>query len=118
LAGVPLDALAGADAYAPEMTRQVHARLLDLGLPLARQGYTVIPDARYNRRALRRDAIERARAAGVPIQILHCVALEPALWERLDARRGDDSDATADLPDRQRARTEAFDETELPVVAR
>jgi aminoglycoside phosphotransferase family enzyme/predicted kinase len=88
----------GSDAlYSPEMTQKTYEQLLELGVELARQGYSVILDAKYDRQALRQAVIDRATAAQLPLHILHCHAPIEVLRDRLQTRTGDIADATADL---------------------
>jgi aminoglycoside phosphotransferase family enzyme/predicted kinase len=116
LAGVALDDRAGADVYSPAMTARTYARLLDLGSALASAGWVVILDAKYDRVTLRGDAIQRARLAGLPLHIVHCAAPPDVLRERVTARAGDVSDATAGLLEEQQRSVEPFTETERPYV--
>lgn len=108
LGGVPLDERGPQSLYSPEMSQKTYDRLLSLGVFLAQQGYAVILDAKYDRRALRQTAIAAAQAAGLPLQILHCTAPPEVLKERLNARQGDIADATADLLAAQQAAFEDF----------
>jgi hypothetical protein len=94
LAGVPLTARGGDELYTPEMTQKTYARLLELGLLLARSGYGVILDAKYDRQALRQAALAQAQQAQLPLTILHCTAPEPVLQQRVAERTGDIADAT------------------------
>ncbi|WP_431660552.1 bifunctional aminoglycoside phosphotransferase/ATP-binding protein [Pantanalinema rosaneae] len=97
LAGVPLEAAGDANLYSAEMTQKTYDRLLQLGITLAKQGYPVILDAKYDRQALRQPAIEQAEASGLPLQIIHCTAPIEVLQDRLRQRQGDISDATVDV---------------------
>ncbi len=97
LAGMPLEAKGGPELYTPEMTQKTYDRLLNLGLVLAQQGFTVILDAKYDRQALRQAAIDQAQFHHLPLQILHCTAPHDVLHQRLTQRTGDISDATANL---------------------
>ncbi len=97
LGGIPLEQRGGADLYTPEMTEKTYARLLELGLALAAQGYAVVLDAKYDRVALRQQVIEQAASQQMPLQIIHCDAPLEVLKQRLDQRQGDIADATADL---------------------
>lgn len=101
LGGVPLMQRGGDDLYTPEMTQKTYGRLLDLGMKLVKQGYSVILDAKYDRQALRESVIQAAEAHPVPLQILHCDAPQEVLHDRLKQRTGDIADATADLLPRQ-----------------
>ena len=97
LGGIPLDQRGDDSLYSPEMTEKTYARLLELGLALAAQGYPVILDAKYDRAELRQAAIEQASRREIPLQIIHCDAPLEVLKARLNQRRGDIADATADL---------------------
>ncbi|HEY9617097.1 MAG TPA: AAA family ATPase [Microcoleaceae cyanobacterium] len=97
LAGIPLAAAGKDDLYSPEMTQRTYDRLLQLGVTLAKQGYTVILDAKYDRQALRQPAIEQAEAHRLPLQIIHCTAPIEVLQDRLRQRQGDISDANVDV---------------------
>lgn len=114
LAGISLTERGGDELYTPEMTQRTYDRLLELGITLAYQGYTVILDAKYDRQSLRHAAIEQAEGHQIPLQILYCTAPVEVLQERLHQRQGDISDATADLLPKQQM--EAFTEAEQPFV--
>jgi aminoglycoside phosphotransferase family enzyme/predicted kinase len=101
LCGLPIDQPAPADAYGPAMDQVCYNRLLELGLMLAAQGRTVILDAKYDHRVQRALLIERARAAGIPLRLLHCVAPMAVLQERVARRAHDASDATVAVLVRQ-----------------
>lgn len=122
LGGVPLEAWGSADLYSPEMTQKTYGRLLELGIQLAEQGYTVVLDAKYDRQAWREAVILEAKAHQLPLHILHCDAPLEVLRDRLNQRQterleGSDeiADATADLLAQQYL--EPFTETEQPYVA-
>jgi aminoglycoside phosphotransferase family enzyme/predicted kinase len=112
LAGIPVDQRGTAEIYAPEMSKKTYDRLLELGLLLAQQGFTVILDAKYDRLATRQQAIAAAEAANIPLHIYHCTAPAPILRERLTNRNNDIADATADLVTAQLANLEPFTATE------
>ena len=116
LAGIPLQERGGDDLYTAEMTQKTYDRLLELGIKLASQGYPVILDAKYDRVALRSQAISQAQNHHLPLEILYCNAPEAVLRDRLSSRTGDVSDATASLLSSQLAATEAFTEEEQPLV--
>ena len=116
LGGVPLYEKGGADLYSPEMTEKTYKRLLELGIKLAATGYSVILDAKYDREALRQDAIAQSQSHDLPLQILQCSAPESVLRDRLNSRSGDITDATADLLASQIAAAEPFAEAELAYV--
>lgn len=116
LAGIGLHERGGDEIYRPEMTQKTYQRLLELGVMLAKSGFPVILDAKYDRIHFRSEAIAAAKHHGFPITILHCNAPEAVLREWLSQRSGDISDATADLLASQIAATEAFTEAEQPLV--
>jgi len=81
--------------------QQTYDRLLTLGLALAKAGYSVILDAKYDRQALRQHALEQIQAAGLPLTILHCTAPPAVLEARIRDRSGDIADATVAVLQRQ-----------------
>jgi len=108
IAGIALNQKGEEDLYSEAMTQKTYDRLLELGIILAKVGFPVILDAKYDRIALRQKAIERAKSNDIPIKILHCSAPISLLKERLSQRAKDISDATPDLLERQIAATEEF----------
>lgn len=116
LAGIPLNQRGGEEIYTAEMTQKTYHRLLQLGVMLAAEGWPVILDAKYDRQALRRDAISLAEGRQLPLQILHCTAPVEVLRDRLHRRTGDIADATADLLAAQQAGAEPFTDAERVYV--
>ncbi len=131
LAGIPLWQRGGPAVYTPEMTDKTYRRLVQLGVELAQEGYTVILDAKFDRQALRGMAIAQAQQRGIPLHILHCYAPEPVLRERLqrrsqapqtgcidgvEQRPADIADATAEMLAEQQAHWEDFSELEQPFL--
>ena len=108
LAGITLNTTGGEELYSLEMTSKTYQRLLELGIKLAKQGLTVILDAKYDRYQWREDAATAAQAAGIPLEIYYCTAPVEILRERLEKRKGDISDATTDILDQQLANQEEF----------
>ncbi len=101
LGGVPLDQKGGDDLYTPEMTQKTYGRLLELGMSLATEGYSVILDAKYDRVTLRERAIAQANAKGIPLYIVYCDAPMEVRRDRLQSRSGDIADATVALVPKQ-----------------
>lgn len=101
LAGIPLEQRGDDSLYAPEMTQSTYSKLLELGLDLAAMGYSVVLDAKYDRQALRQAVLNRAEAAGIPCEILHCQAPMDVLKQRLQQRSGDIADATVAVLEQQ-----------------
>ncbi|QQE63603.1 adenylyl-sulfate kinase [Leptolyngbya sp. BL0902] len=114
LAGVPLQERGDQSLYSPEMTQKTYARLLNLGLTLAKAGFTVILDAKYDRQSLRQPALDQAQQAGLSAQILHCTAPAEILEDRVRQRSGDIADATVAVLQQQVM--EPFTEAEQPWV--
>ena len=112
LGGIPLNERGGQDLYSDEMTAQTYGRLLELGIILADRGWDVILDAKFDRQNLRTDAINQAQSRGFPLQIIYCTAPIEVLQERLQQRRGDIADATAELLSSQQAAFQPFTELE------
>ncbi len=112
LAGIPLDQRGGDQIYAPQMSKNTYARLLELGVKLANEGFAVILDAKYDRQELRQPAIALAQSHQLPLRIIHCTAPMKVLGDRLHRRSSDISDATPDLLSRQQAEAEPFTEAE------
>ncbi len=116
LGGIPLLSKGDASLYTPEMTDRTYGRLLELGGKLAAQGWTVILDAKYDRRSVRAAALDLATSGGIPLQILHCTAPVEVLRDRLIQRTGDIADATVDLLASQQAAWEDFTAAERGYV--
>ncbi len=116
LGKVPLLSKGDDSLYTPEMTARTYRRVLELGAKLAQSGFSVILDAKYDRRYLRSAAIDLAANLGIPLRIIHCTAPENVLRDRLAQRQGDIADATVDLLASQQAAWEDFDARELPDV--
>jgi uncharacterized protein len=116
LAGIPLFERGGDEIYTTEMTQKTYVRLIELGILLAKQGYTVILDAKYDRQQFREDAISLAQKNQIPIQIIQCTAPQEVLQKRLTERTGDITDATVDLLESQLQQAEPFTEKEQPLV--
>ncbi len=116
LAGIPLEQQGGADLYTSAMSQKTYDRLLELGIKLASLGFPVILDAKYDRQALRQEAIAQAKSYQLPVQIIHCTAPEDVLRDRLSSRTGDISDATPDLLQNQQAAAEPFTDEEQSLV--
>ncbi|MEG5017412.1 MULTISPECIES: AAA family ATPase [unclassified Microcoleus] len=112
LGGISLNERGGPDLYSDEMTAQTYGRLLKLGIILAERGWDVILDAKFDRPNWRTDAMNQAQSHGLPLQIIYCTAPLEVLRERLQQRRGDIADATAELLNSQQAAFEPFTELE------
>jgi aminoglycoside phosphotransferase family enzyme/predicted kinase len=116
LAQIDLTQTGGSELYTPSMSDRTYRRLLDLGILLVKQGFTVILDGKFDRQAWRSPAIEAAQAHGFSLTILHCTAPIEILRDRIRHRQGDISDATADLLALQQQQAEPFTDVEQPYV--
>ena len=87
----------GPEAYTPDLSQRVYAKMAERADIIARSGHTVVADAVFAREA-DRDAIRHvAAAAGVPFVGLWLEASQPILTARVEAREKDISDADADV---------------------
>jgi aminoglycoside phosphotransferase family enzyme/predicted kinase len=108
----------GAGIYAPELHRQLYARLRELAEMLLRSGWSVIVDATFLKRTDR--AVFRALAdrVGVTFGILAPLATPEQLRERIQTRAAlghDASEATLDVLAQQMQTLEPLDAaSELP----
>ena len=116
LGGIPLNERGGQDLYSDEMTGKTYGRLLELGIMLADKGWEVILDAKFDRHFFRTDAINLAQSGNLPLEIIHCTAPIEVLRQRLQQRRGDIADATAELLNSQEMAFEPFTESEQSYV--
>ena len=86
-----------AEAYTPEITRQVYDALQTRARAALDAGYTAIIDAVSLISEERQAFAEVARQAGVPFTGLWLEAEPEVMSGRIGERRGDASDATADV---------------------
>ncbi|HWV82929.1 MAG TPA: AAA family ATPase, partial [Hyphomicrobiaceae bacterium] len=89
------------EAYARPVTEKVYAALNAKAATILATGYTVIVDAVHSAPRERTAVAQIAEAARVPFAGLWLDAPERVLKERVTARTGDASDATADVVARQ-----------------
>jgi uncharacterized protein len=97
LHGVPAEVRLPPEAYRPEISERVYALLMEEARTIAADGHAVIADAVFDRPIDRARIAGNAAAAGVPFTGLWLDAPAEALVSRVDARRGDASDATAEV---------------------
>ncbi|MDJ0743565.1 MAG: AAA family ATPase [Xenococcaceae cyanobacterium MO_167.B27] len=116
IAGIALEATGSDSIYTPQMNQKTYDRLLELGVMLVQEGFTVILDAKYDRIDYRHKVIDAIKLHNISLQIIHCTAPLEVLRDRLNQRSGDISDATADLLTTQQAKAEAFTQEEQVYV--
>jgi aminoglycoside phosphotransferase family enzyme/predicted kinase len=92
----------GPDAYTPEMSARVYAAALDRARIAIQAGHSAIVDAVFARPEDRAAVEQVAREASVPFTGIWLDAPERVLIARVEQRRDDASDATADVIRRQR----------------
>jgi predicted kinase len=103
LAGLPPEAPLGAPAYTPGIGARVYARLFADARRCLRARFDAIVDASFLD-ARHQEAAERAAAAaGVVLHGFWLSAPAPVMAARIEARRGDASDATPTVLARQLA---------------
>ncbi|MDJ0841147.1 MAG: AAA family ATPase [Acidobacteriota bacterium] len=107
LCGMPLDQRGSDAVYTTAMNKRTYDTLAETGFYLASQGIPVILDAKYDRRSERGKLRDLAAQYGLPVHFIQCEAPEALLRYRLSHRKGDVSDATADLISRQVMQAEA-----------
>ena len=112
LAGIPLLERGSDKLYTEAMSSKTYSKLLELGIMLTTQGFTVILDAKYDKLNVRADAIAAAKQHQIPLKIIQCTAPEEILRDRLNRRSGDITDATANLLSSQLQNAEPFSDEE------
>ncbi|MET0656771.1 MAG: AAA family ATPase [Steroidobacteraceae bacterium] len=108
--------LPGQGIYTREFNERVYAHLLSVARSVLQAGEHVIIDAAFLRRDERASFIALARELSVEVTVVHCHAPVAELRARLLARRGDASEATVEVLERQAGYWEAFDDSERATV--
>lgn len=108
----------GMDIYSAAATERTYDELFHTATTWLAEGWPVILDAAFLRRAERDAAREVARAAKVPFRILHCEAPDAVLHERLQKRRGDASEADVRVLDSLRVAAEPLGDDESSDLVR
>jgi len=101
LFGLAPDAASGGSIYGAEATARTYGHLRALAARIVADGWAVLVDAAFLRRAERDDFRALAAKLGVPFAILACEATVEELRRRLTARSGDASEATVEVLERQ-----------------
>ncbi|MDH4275309.1 MAG: AAA family ATPase [Gammaproteobacteria bacterium] len=108
---------AGLDAYQPAKITETYARMRDMAHTLMETHYSVLADATFIDRDQRSAFITVAQALNIPCFILHCVASQPTLEARINARRQngqDPSEVTVEVLYTQLARIQPLSPDEIP----
>lgn len=85
------------EAYSSEATDRVYSRLRHRASLALAAGHSVVADAMHGREAERRAIESLADELGIPFHGLWLEAPTPVLMDRVSARAGDASDATAEI---------------------
>lgn len=101
--------------YSPEEKFQIYDAMLQKAEGELKAGRGVILDATFYKRELRGKAREAAERAGAGFRIIECVADEGLLRERMEARKGDLSEADFEVYMKVRGEYEAVEEGHLVV---
>ena len=97
LHGVPAEARLPKSAYGPEISEAVHAALRREAARTLATGCSLVVDAVFNRPSDRAAIGTVALGSGIPFRGVWLEAPPPSLLARIDARRNDPSDATAEV---------------------
>ena len=101
LAGVALEERMPPGSYTAEASAQVYAAMLGRADKVLRAGHSVVLDAVFAKPDERAAAEELARKAGVPFRGWWLNVSREVAQQRVAARRGDASDATPEVVERQ-----------------
>jgi uncharacterized protein len=116
LFGLAPDADSGGSIYGQEATTRTYDRLAELARDSLADGWSVIVDAAFLRRAERHAFRDLARSAGVPYAVLACEASTDELRRRLTARAGDASEADVAILELQLGWLEPLEDGEGAIV--
>jgi uncharacterized protein len=103
----------GTGIYAEDGTRRTYERLAALAREVLEAGFAVVVDAAFLRRAQRDVFAQLARELGVPFAIASCQVPVETLRSRIVARRGDASEATLAVLERQLSTQDPLGRDEL-----
>ena len=101
LSGIGLNERMPAGSYTPDFSARVYAALQERAERILRAGQSVVLDAVFAREDERRAAEALAARVGVPFEGLWLDVPKDVAQARVAARKGDASDATPDVVERQ-----------------
>ncbi|ACB49523.1 unknown [Crocosphaera subtropica ATCC 51142] len=113
---IPLDETGDNELYSAAMNQETYKTLIQLGEMMAKEGFNVILDAKFDRHQWRETVIEIAKKYNISLTILYCYAPLKILSDRLSKRQGDISDATPNLLKQQQNNAQDFNEKEMSYV--
>jgi aminoglycoside phosphotransferase family enzyme/predicted kinase len=98
---IPLEERMPAGSYSPEASARIYTACLGRAERVLRAGHSVVLDAVFARQGEREAAEALARKVGVPFQGIWLDVPKDVAQQRVTARKGDASDATASVVERQ-----------------
>ncbi len=101
LFGLAPDAASGGTIYSPEANARTYGRLAELAEAILRDGWSVIVDAAFLRRAERDHFRSLAKRLGVSFELIAPEVAPDELARRIVARRNDASEATVGVMQQQ-----------------
>jgi aminoglycoside phosphotransferase family enzyme/predicted kinase len=107
--------------YSASQTEKTYRRLAELAKGVLQAGYSVIVDATFLQRQYRDVFRKLAEKLGVAFTIVHCVATDQELEQRIQAREregGDPSEATLGVLNAQRKNQQPLGSDEKPYAIR
>ena len=116
LGNLSLNETGNSELYSEEMNQKTYETLIKMGEIVAKEGFNVILDAKFDRHQWRNRVIEIAKKDNIPLTILSCYAPVEILSARLSKRKGNISDATSDLLQQQQDNDQDFNEEEISYV--
>ena len=116
LGNISLDETGNSELYSQEMNEKTYQTLIKLGEIVAKAGFNVILDAKFDRHQWRKPIIEIVKKHNISLTILSCYTPVETLSDRLSNRKGDISDATFDLLQQQQNNAQDFNEEEMSYV--
>jgi len=111
----------GEGLYSVDQSEKTYRRLAELARLVLQSGYSVIVDATFLQRKYRDVFRSLAEKHKLPFTIVHCVATDKELEQRIQARElagRDPSEATLDVLNAQRNNQEPLDSDEQSYVIR
>jgi predicted kinase len=89
------------ESYTPTHSDAVYARLMQKAAAVLAAGHSVVVDAVFGKADEKLRVAEIAARGGVPFRALWLTAPDALLKARVEARRGDASDATSEVVEQQ-----------------
>lgn len=97
MAGLLPNEQAPKSIYSSKMTLETYSSLIEGGVNLAKMGLKVVLDAKFDRLDYLKKLFESCQRNQLPLKGIRCEAPKKVLYERIEKRKNDYSDATTDL---------------------